>query len=65
MKNMMTNEICLLSLNHFICSRMDRFYYKDTVEKLMTAQDSLRATAVRGSIQTAAIFNECKINLLF
>ena len=30
----------------------------------MTAQDSLRVAAVRsGSIQTAANFNECKINV--
>ena len=35
----------------------------DTVEKLMTAQDSLRVVAVRGSIQTAANFNECEINV--
>ena len=34
----------------------------DTVEKLMTAQDSLRVDAVRGSIQTAANLHECKIN---
>ena len=30
----------------------------------MTAQDSLRVAAdIRGSIQTAASFNECKINV--
>ena len=32
----------------------------DTVEKLMTAQDSLRVAAVRGSIQTAANSNKFK-----
>ena len=47
---------------------MDRFYsscekrQSDTVEKIMTAQDSLCVAAVRG-IQTAANFNECKINV--
>ena len=35
----------------------------DTDEKLMTAQDSLRVAAVRGSIQSAANFNICKINV--
>ena len=35
----------------------------DTDEKLMTAQDSLRVAAVRGSIQTASNFNKCKINV--
>ena len=35
----------------------------DTAEKLMTDQDSLRVAAVRGSIQTAANFNECEINV--
>ena len=37
----------------------------DTVEKLMTAQGSLRVAAVRdiGSIKTAANFNECKVNV--
>ena len=52
-------------------SRMDRFYstvlfekrLSDTDEKLMTAQDSLRVAAVRGSIQSAANFNICKINV--
>ena len=34
----------------------------DTVEKLMTAVDSLRFAAVRGSIQTVTNFNKCKIN---
>ena len=34
-----------------------------TDEQLMTAQDSLRVAAVRGSIQTAANFNKCKINV--
>ena len=29
----------------------------------MTAQDSLHVAAVRGSIQTAANLNECKINV--
>ena len=29
----------------------------------MTAQDSLRTAAVRGCTQTAANFNECKINV--
>ena len=35
----------------------------DTVEKLLTAQDSLCVAAVQGSIQTAVNFNECKINV--
>ena len=35
----------------------------DTVEKLMTAQDSLCIATVRGRIQTAANFNECKKNV--
>ena len=43
----------------FICKK--RLF--DTVEKLMTDQDSLRVAAVRGSIQTAANFNECEINV--
>ena len=29
----------------------------------MTAQDSFRAAAVRSSLQTAANFNKCKINV--
>ena len=35
----------------------------DTVAKLITAQDSLRVAAVRGSIQTVTNFNECRINV--
>ena len=35
----------------------------DTDEKLMTAQDSVRVAAVRGSIQTAENLNKCKINV--
>ena len=52
---------------------MNRFYTRvlllkktiisDIVEKLMTAQDSLCVATVRGSIQTVANFNECKINV--
>ena len=54
----------------FRCSRMNRFYFRvllgkktDNVKKLMTAQDSLRVAAVRGSIQTVANFNKCNINV--
>ena len=36
---------------------------KKTVEKLMTAQDSLCIATVRGRIKTAANFNECKKNV--
>ena len=35
----------------------------NTDEKLMTAQDSLLVVAVRDSIQTAANFNKCKLNV--
>ena len=35
----------------------------DTFETLMTAQDSFCVAAVRGSIQTATNFNECKIHI--
>ena len=47
------------SIPEFHCER--RLF--DTVEKLMTAQDRLRVASVRGSIQTVATFNECKINV--
>ena len=47
------------SIPEFCCEK--RLF--DTVEKLMTAQDSLRVAAVRGSIQTVTNFKECKISV--
>ena len=46
------------AIPEFFCEKR----LSDTVEKLMSAQNSLRVDAVRGSIQTAANLNECKIN---
>ena len=72
---MMTNEICLLRLKH-TCSDAQKWIgsipefccekrLSDTDEKLMTAKDSrpMHVAAVRGSIQTAANLNKCKINV--
>ena len=68
MKNMLTNEICstretFLDAPEWIDSNPEFCCEKrlsDTVEKLMTTQDSLRVAAVRCKIETAVNFNECK-----
>ena len=47
------------SIPEFCCEKR----LSDTDEKLMTAQGSLHVAAVIGTIQTAANFNKCKINV--
>ena len=53
------DKLTLKEKAEFCCEKR----LSDTVEKLMTAQDSVRVVAVRGSIQTATNFNKCKINV--
>ena len=50
---------CIYSIPEFCCEKR----LSDTDKKLMSAQDSLRVAAVIGSLQTAANFNKCKINV--